>query len=517
MFFLSILVGMALAIVDAGIASRNVCNSAQAVQSVTVCHPDLAFVFVATNGRQDQLARQAIWSLQYHGQWSGPIVFISTCDKQTTTSASGSFHRVKLSSHHSSLPAFGFHQGRMAELLRFVPGHIQTAVLISPGTVFARPIKPLVDDLLDLATSSQHGFLAAFPSHAHDDTKVYSPALLAIHRTLSVPCIRSAQLAVTRGVADNSGSRTGSDRTGSTALNAVHTRAFKPPSSCYLTRLDANMLRQLSASHHTMSNSPVVSLPLPADPTIQNDDDDRDRDSNTLSLVEIESFLSQDLHVPAALRHSSAPCHQDDAPAGLIADAVTGDQRPEMTTEACAPHGVLAGYAKCATSTLHAWLLIHPEIVLPWIKEPNFDFRDRVSPEAKQYLGDLHSGKDRAFGGIKPWFTLDGSTHLAWNMTHLRNLKKFCPSTKIVVLTCDPVKRLVSHWNYRRFVWEWDFLEDKNINDVVERQLQELPDWVKQGVGPCLWEPMQPCHAFAVMLCPSRGVGLDSRLNLCNL
>jgi hypothetical protein len=53
---------------------------------------------------------------------------------------------------------------------------------------------------------------------------------------------------------------------------------------------------------------------------------------------------------------------------------------------------------------------------------------------------------------LRPWFTLDGSTHLAWNMTHLRNLKKFCPSTKIAVLTCDPVKRLVSHWNYRRFV-----------------------------------------------------------------
>ena len=110
----------------AGTTSRDVCRAAQAVPGATLCHPELAFVFVAVNGQEDQLARQAIWSLQYHGQWSGPIVFISTCDKQTTTSASGSFHRIKLSSQHSTLPAFRFHQGRLAELLRFVPGHINT-------------------------------------------------------------------------------------------------------------------------------------------------------------------------------------------------------------------------------------------------------------------------------------------------------------------------------------------------------------------------------------------------------
>jgi hypothetical protein len=48
-----------------------------------------------------------------------------------------------------------------------------------------------------------------------------------------------------------------------------------------------------------------------------------------------------------------------------------------------------------------AWLLIHPEIVLPWTKEPNFDFRDRVSIEAKRYLKDLHAGQERDFGGVK--------------------------------------------------------------------------------------------------------------------
>ena len=171
---------------------------------------------------------------------------------------------------------------------------------------------------------------------------------------MSVPCLRSAQLAVARSLDDQQDPQAAHHQSVAfTPLNAVHTRAFEPPAACHVTLLDANMLRQLSASHHTMSNAPVVSLPLPSDPNVHSDDDDRqDQDANTLSLDEIAAFLAQDLHVPAALRKHGTPCHQDEVPAELIEDTLTGEQRPAMTSEECAPHGVLAGYAKCATSTL---------------------------------------------------------------------------------------------------------------------------------------------------------------------
>jgi hypothetical protein len=182
--------------------------------------------------------------------------------------------------------------------------------------------------------------------------QIYSPSLLVVHRAMSVPCIRAAQLAVSRSLSDQQAPGAAPNQAASfRPLNAVHTRAFQAPDTCQVTLLDANMLRQLSASHHIMSNAPIVSLPLPMDANVRNDGVG-DRDANTLSQDEIAAFLANDLHVPAALQNQAAQCYHDEVPAQLIADSFTGQQRPAMTSEACAPHGVLAGYAKCATSTL---------------------------------------------------------------------------------------------------------------------------------------------------------------------
>lgn len=31
-------------------------------------------------------------------------------------------------------------------------------------------------------------------------------------------------------------------------------------------------------------------------------------------------------------------------------------------------------------------------------------------------------------------------------------------------------------------MWEWAFLEDKTVDDIVRRQLAEMPDWVSKAV-----------------------------------
>lgn len=45
----------------------------------------------------------------------------------------------------------------------------------------------------------------------------------------------------------------------------------------------------------------------------------------------------------------------------------------------------------------------------------------------------------------------------------------------------------MSHWNYRRFVWEWEFLEGMDADTVVRRQLAEMPDWVQRAVRSAKW------------------------------
>lgn len=49
-------------------------------------------------------------------------------------------------------------------------------------------------------------------------------------------------------------------------------------------------------------------------------------------------------------------------------------------------------------------MLIHPELIIPWEKEPNYDFADRNSRQGEAYLRALHYGlRDpaNAVGDIK--------------------------------------------------------------------------------------------------------------------
>eukprot|EP00042_Codosiga_hollandica_P025172 m.109898 g.109898 ORF g.109898 m.109898 type:complete len:197 (-) comp51788_c0_seq7:279-869(-) len=49
--------------------------------------------------------------------------------------------------------------------------------------------------------------------------------------------------------------------------------------------------------------------------------------------------------------------------------------------------------------------------------------------------------------------------------------------TQVVVMLCDPVRRLVSHWNYRKYIWEWDRIANtshESLRGTVRRQIAEL-------------------------------------------
>eukprot|EP00042_Codosiga_hollandica_P025167 m.110000 g.110000 ORF g.110000 m.110000 type:complete len:199 (-) comp51788_c0_seq26:279-875(-) len=54
--------------------------------------------------------------------------------------------------------------------------------------------------------------------------------------------------------------------------------------------------------------------------------------------------------------------------------------------------------------------------------------------------------------------------------------------TQVVVMLCDPVRRLVSHWNYRKYIWEWDRIANtshESLRGTVRRQIAELPHWIR--------------------------------------
>ena len=104
---------------------------------------------------------------------------------------------------------------------------------------------------------------------------------------------------------------------------------------------------------------------------------------------------------------------------------------------ACAPHVVIAGVPKCATTAIHDILTTHPSFSAPLIKEPNYNFNITSGPAYKEYIEQLG-----ATASSKK-LTIDSSTHYLWNISNMAALHKFCPTTKVIVVLCDPVRRCV--------------------------------------------------------------------------
>lgn len=327
-----------------------------------------------------------------------------------------------------------------------------------------------------------------------------SPAVAVLDRLYSASCLRACQLqvaavnggqappgasAVAAAAADNA-ARLGQLGIGASDINA-HTVIY--PSECVAEELDAGWL--LQASRFSMlagQRATFVALPAtasdrhgaepdpnfdvsPAQRRVYHVDTlhvpkvllagDADRQcgeaarqvdtDNNVENAQVDNSLSNGL-ADAQVRNeedetqppeSSALARHANGEGSQVGDGVAEHRAGRTFTGAnCIPHVAVAGCAKCATTTLHAWMATHPNIVRPWQKEPNYDFAPGDVTGAQAYRANL------AFGnrGLAPddnrrRLTIDGSTHMFWNLTHVRNLRRFCPSTKVIVVVCDPVAR----------------------------------------------------------------------------
>ena len=140
----------------------------------------------------------------------------------------------------------------------------------------------------------------------------------------------------------------------------------------------------------------------------------------------------------------------------------------------CLPPILLAGFPKCATSTLHNMLLRHPKIV-PTMRKENQFWREFFHPtnlphKQLKVLYYLH-WMQRASKAIETHpdvLTLDASTttvYAGMNMQIQRDsdicivpriISEILPDTKIVVMMRNPVDRLYSDFWYlcSKFTWQ---------------------------------------------------------------
>lgn len=121
---------------------------------------------------------------------------------------------------------------------------------------------------------------------------------------------------------------------------------------------------------------------------------------------------------------------------------------------------LIVGAPKAGTSTLHNWLNQHPELEGSDPKETyaflssNFKAYNRfgVSLENIDNLKKFFTGTNKII--------YESSVQTLYSLDTIDSIKSYNPSIKIIVVKRDPVKRILSTYNYYKFT--------KNLNNVHE-------------------------------------------------
>ena len=120
------------------------------------------------------------------------------------------------------------------------------------------------------------------------------------------------------------------------------------------------------------------------------------------------------------------------------------------------PNVVVIGAMKCGTTSLHAYLDLHPQVAMSRPKELNFFFGPAVGDAEENWTaGNWHRGEQwyrahfeptaRVRGEASPGYTSPSHPEVAGRMASL------IPDARLVYAVRDPVDRAVSqYWHHRR-------------------------------------------------------------------
>ena len=141
-------------------------------------------------------------------------------------------------------------------------------------------------------------------------------------------------------------------------------------------------------------------------------------------------------------------------------------------TKKLGPDFIVAGAAKCGTSSIYKYLSYHPQILLPHKKELNF-YSQNYQLGIDWYLAHFPSISDRAeflAGEATP-------NYLRFPEVTSRIQATF-PQTKIIILLRNPVDRAIS-WHYHKYN---DGLSDLDLATAVKRELKWLANATKEEI-----------------------------------
>jgi len=174
------------------------------------------------------------------------------------------------------------------------------------------------------------------------------------------------------------------------------------------------------------------------------------------------------------------------------------------------PDFLIIGEHKCGTTSLFEYMLEHPCILSPTIKEPNYFNRHyekgtlwykKHFPTFLSKLYCQNKNKNKVITG-------EATTHYLFAKDEITyRIKKLLPSTKIIVILRNPIERAYSQ--YSMFVSEGR--ENLSFEDAIEREKQIINKKIKQVNFP-KYSRLHPSYTYL-----RRGIYVDNLRRWMNI
>jgi len=137
----------------------------------------------------------------------------------------------------------------------------------------------------------------------------------------------------------------------------------------------------------------------------------------------------------------------------------TEGRKMSRSAQGVLPNLIIIGAQKCATTSLHYYLSLHPEICMSKEKELHFFVGEQNWDKGIKWYKSNFTGDAKIHGEASPGYT---------NYPRFRGVPQrmhaVVPGAKLIYLVRDPIERIISHYVH----WYAEGREDRSLTEALQ-------------------------------------------------